>query len=112
MRIVRRPEFLGLPAGTIYCAARSAEDCDFGVMHVKADTLDYNDFVCLALNGIEAHDSDELMARMDAMLEAGASYPLEESFGRDGCFHDNEIYLIYERADLERIIDYCRQAAD
>jgi hypothetical protein len=80
-------------------------------MHVKAQTLEYNDFICLALNGIEAHDSGELIARMDEMLETGASYPLEESFGRDGCFDDNEIYLIYERADLERIIGYCQEAA-
>lgn len=110
MRIIRRREFLKLPPGTIYCSAPSPDEPVFGVMHVKADTLEYNDFVCLPLNGIDAHDSGQLIDRIDEMLQTGASYPLEESFGRDGCFDDNEIYLIYEPADLERIISYCQEA--
>jgi hypothetical protein len=110
MRIVRRKAFLKLPADTIYATAPTPDDINFGVMHVKAGTLASNDFVCLALNDIEAKDSGELMARYDAMLEDGASFPLRDSFGRDGMFADDEIYLVYESADLERIVRYCQMA--
>lgn len=99
MRVVDRKTFLDLPAGTLYCkGVRWA----FDEICVKADTLG-NDWVQLSLNGIEAHDSGELFYRYEEMLQAGTSYPINESYGRDGCFDDDALFLVFERADLRAL---------
>ena len=96
MRIYRRKEFLALPPGTIYAKGKPWY---FDGINVKADSLG-NDWVCLSPMWIEARDDDEQSARLDEMLEAGASYPMASSYGRDGCFDDEEIFLVLEAADL------------
>jgi hypothetical protein len=99
MRIYRRKEFLALPAGTIYAKGKPWY---FDGFSVKGDTWT-NDWLTLSPMWIEAHDDGEQWQRLEAMLEAGASYPLQESFGRDGCFDDEDIFLVPEKADLEKL---------
>lgn len=100
MRIYKRAEFLALPAGTIYAKGKPWY---FDGFNVKADTLPSNDWVQLSPMWIEAHDEDEQSERLDEMLERGASYPMQESYGRDGCFDEEEVFLVPERADLEKL---------
>jgi hypothetical protein len=100
MRVVGRKTFLSLPAGTIYAKGKPWH---FDGFNVKADTLGTNDWACLSPMWIEANDDGEQFARLDAMLETGASYPMAESYGRDGCFDAEEIFLIPEQADLEKL---------
>lgn len=88
-----------LPAGTIY--AKGKPWC-FDGFNVKDQTL-RNDWVKLAPMWIEANDDGEQVERLTEMLETGASYPMDDSFGRDGCFDDDEIFLIPEKADLEKL---------
>jgi hypothetical protein len=109
MRLYNRTDFLKLPPGTIFCAGMPFA---FAGIRVKADTLPYNDFVALDLQWIEAHDSSEATDRLDEMLHTGASYPMQESYGRDGAFSADQVYLVYEPADLERIIGYCQAAIE
>ena len=99
MRIYRRDEFLKLPAGTIYAKGKP---CYFDGFNVKFDTLN-NDWVHLNPMWIEAQDSGEAFDRFDEMLEHGASYPMQESAGRDGCYDKDEIFLVPERADLLKL---------
>lgn len=92
MRIRRRAEFLALPTGTIY--AKGKPWC-FDGLSVKSDTWG-NDW--LTLSPMWVDDSD-----LEAMLESGASSPMQEIYERDGCFDEDEIFLVMERADLERL---------
>lgn len=41
--------------------------------------------------------------RLDDMLENGASYPMDASYGRDGCFNEADLFLVFERADLVQL---------
>lgn len=107
MRVYNRTDFLKLPEGTLYCAG---EPWAFGELSVKADTLECNDFVCRGLQWIESGGTAESMERLDEMLATGASYGLQESYGRDGGFDDTEIYLVYENADLDKLIEICQTA--
>lgn len=99
MRIYTREQFLKLPAGTIYAKGKPWH---FDGLNVKADTMG-NDFVHLSPMWIEAQDDGEQWDRLDDMLKNGASYPMAESYGRDGCFDDEEIFLVPERKDLEAL---------
>lgn len=99
MRIYRRAEFLALPSGTIYSKGKRWY---FNHIEIKGETLT-NDWLSISPMWIEAYDDGEQWERLEAMLEKGASYPMQEDFGRDGCFDDEEIFLVPEKADLEKL---------
>ena len=97
MKIYRRDEFLKLPSGTIYCKGKPWY---WEQISVKAESLP-NDFIEMQLNTIESHDSGDLDKKYTEMLECGASYPLtDDYYGRDGCFDDEDLFLVYEVSDL------------
>jgi hypothetical protein len=97
MRVVNRKTFLTLPAGTIYC---KGVPWAFDGLCIKGDSLE-NDWIYLDPAWPSAHDSGEATALLDQSLEAGSSFPCEESYGRDGCFDDKDVFLIFEKPDLE-----------
>lgn len=114
MRVFNRVEFLRLPAGVVYV---KGEPWAFESMAIKGDTIrhgsgdDVGDFGCLYFAmGVEAGDSGEEMNRLDEMLENGASYPMNESYGRDGCFDSKECFLVFEPADLQKLIGMFNEA--
>lgn len=100
MRIYNRDEFLKLPAGTIFAKGKPQY---FESLSVKADSMP-NDFIYRQLVWFESHgdtgDEFDLGRRFNAMVENGASFRMEQSYGRDGCFDDEDLFLVYESADL------------
>ena len=99
MKIYRRKDFLELPEGTIYAKGKP---WFFSYLSVKGKTLS-NDWSQLSPMWIEAYDDGEQWRRLDDMLENGASYPMQTSYGRDGCFDDDDLFLVPERDDLEKL---------
>lgn len=102
MKIYTRTAFMELPEGVIYAKGKPWY---FDGISVKGETLtDQNgkniDFGCYHPMEIEAHDTGEECARHEDMLANGASYPMNSSGGRDGCFDDDEIFLVLELSDL------------
>ena len=106
MKIFTRQEFLKLPAGTIYAKGKPMY---FDGFNVKADSLG-NDWVQLSPMWIDATDADQQWRRLDGMIHRGESYPMAESYSRDGCFDDEEIFLVPEKADLEKLRDMINAA--
>lgn len=111
MRIYRRKDFIALPAGTLFCKGKPWY---FENLQVKGDTWRFSgggtEFGNRQLQWIAAHDSGDAGDRLDAMLETGASFPLEDAYGRDGCFDEDDLFLVYEKADLEEMAAVIRQA--
>lgn len=105
MRIVKRDEFLKLPAGTIFA---KGQPMYFESLSVKGDSLP-NDFIYRQLVWFESHgdtkDEYDQGRRYDAMVENGASFPINDAYGRDGCFDDDDLFLVYEEADLAVLRD-------
>lgn len=102
MRIYNREEFLKLPAGTIY---GKGKPWFFDGVNVKGDTTG-NDWGYLNPLWVEAEDTGEAIDRLTGMLERGESQPMEDSFGRDGCYDEDDIFLVFERADLDQLRDW------
>ncbi len=100
MKIYKRKEFVKLPEGTIYCKGKPWY---WEQLSVKAESInDNSDFIEMQLNTIESNDSGDLIEKYDRMLELGESHPLtDDYYGRDGCFDDEDIFLVYERHDLQ-----------
>lgn len=102
MRIFRRAAFLNLPAGVIFAKGKpwyfetlSRKD---ETIHDQGRPIDwyYQDLVNIDMGA----DSGEWHDRLDHMLEYGSSQPMEDAVGRDGCFDDEDLFLVFEPADL------------
>lgn len=88
-----------LPAGTMYC---KRHPWDLGALCVKGETLTGgNDWYRLSLDWIDGNDSGECFERLDAMLKTGTSFRVQDSECRDGMFDAMDIFLVWERLDLE-----------
>ena len=96
MKVVDRKTFLGLPEGTIY---HKGKPWYFGNLSIKGESLSHDWFYCDP-SWVDANDMGEAASRLEEMLAAGASYPCETNYGRDGCFDEEELFLVYEHADL------------
>lgn len=101
MKILRREAFLELPSGVLFAKGKPWY---FETPHVKGDTIYHNgkaiDFIHRDLVSISSHDSGEWSDRLDEMVEKGVSYPINEDYGRDGCFDNDDLFLVYEDVDL------------
>jgi hypothetical protein len=104
MRIYNRQEFMKLPAGTFFAKGKPWY---FEAIDVKDETCVIEgrnvDFFVHGLTWVEANDSGEAIDRLEEMKERGDSYPMQDSICRDGCFDEEDIFLVYEKEDLERI---------
>lgn len=116
MKIVDRNTFMSLPAGTLYIKgsphAYHAPICVKGESLPNDDPTLQGDWFHRDLSEVDAHNSDQQMRRMDAMLYRGESFPLSDGIGRDGCFDPDDTFLIYEEEDLREVIKVCNTAIE
>lgn len=112
MRIVDRQAFLALPSPTVYIKIPQRWLCD-GTLCIKiGNTANSGDWFYQTLNDPEggAVDSGDQFACLDAMIDRGVSYPIDqESTYRDGCFDDTELFLVYEKADVEFLVEALKE---
>lgn len=106
MKIHDRDQFLKLPKGTVYCKGRPYA---FGDITIKHESLE-NDWYEQTFNWIDAESSTEAFDRLYEMHDNGASYPMQDSVTRDGCFDDKEMFLVFEKEDVIKLISYFQEA--
>jgi hypothetical protein len=116
MRIYTRREFLKLPEGTVYA---SGKEWYFEGPKIKGKTIwfddienDIHDFYEQDFNWVEGKDSGECFDRLADMLATGSSYPMQNSICRDGMFDPDDLFLVYEKADLEILKAYIEEAIE
>jgi hypothetical protein len=97
MRVLTKSAFLALPPGTIFCKGKPWfwED-----LSVKADTLASDDFGYRTWQWVSANDSGAASDAFERSLSSGESIPIEDAYGRDGCFDNEDLFLVFESADL------------
>lgn len=108
MKIIDLSAFLALPPGTLF--AKYAP-CFFDGLSIKGDTLtgrDGNpiDFCYQQIvDAIEAHDSGEFFDLLDQSKETGNSVTMDfDCQMRDGCFEREQLFAVFERADVTALI--------
>jgi len=107
MRIVGLKEFLTLPPWTMY---RKYAPCYTDDLLWKQDSLGERDFVYVSASMPEGFDSDAVFRACDDMSENGASYPIEDWSARDGMFQDDQLFMVYEHADILVVQKYVENA--
>lgn len=96
MRVVDRKTFLTLLPGTVYC---KGVQWAFDSISVKGDSLS-NDWFYLNPAWPDALDSGEAVLLLEQSLREGISFQCETAEGRDGCFDNDAVFLIFECEDL------------
>ena len=109
MRLVRRREFLALPAGTVYS---HYNPCIFTGIAIKDNNCGDNDWFLTDLfpAGIGAGTED--MMGILSGAEKGKSFSLDfDSGSRDGCFNEeNDLWFaVWEPADVQGLIAALQQ---
>jgi hypothetical protein len=118
MRIVSRKDFLLMPAGTVFMkfpAQPKDGSINLGnkeMISIKEETIG-EDFVVQDLfpffEGIE--DDVEWADTMVAMLKGEPSPPVDyDCAGRDGLFDKEQLFLVWDKIDLERMIERLKAA--
>ena len=108
MRIVSREEFLKLPPNTVYS---KYEPCIFSEIEIKMESLDTIDFFTQrihdAIDAGRSYDETNILFRAD---ETGESFRMDfDSIGRDGMFNQEERYAVWEKEDVQQLIDRLKQ---
>lgn len=118
MKIVNRQIFLALPAGTIYSKYKP---CIFDEMGMKGESLFYDDpgdgychddfYYAPIGSQIDCSGSEEYFDRLNEMVKAGVSYPVDmETIGRDGFYEKEQLFAIWEKDDLLSLAKVIEQA--
>ena len=98
-KIINRKEFLAMPANTLY---REYEKRGIisGDLEIKGDSLE-NDFWVQRLDDTNTDDVEEMIK----MLDSGVVEFDLECESRDAMFNDEQLYLVYERKDVEQLFN-------
>jgi hypothetical protein len=103
MRIVNLATFLTMPEGTFY---QKYQPCYFGHLAIFEGRCGEIDFI--SDDAIELPIPTELV---DAMVEMNETCEVDfENTGRDGMFEPNQLFAVWERGDIKRLMTACERA--
>lgn len=99
-----------MPKGTVYSYY---EPCFFRELEIKADApQNYdNDWLFDSLVGAVKSSGSGDFEEKCTKMELGESVEVDfEYTGRDGMFEDKQLYAVYEKADVEKMITRLQKA--
>lgn len=99
MKIYKRADFLKLPIGVIYSKGKRNY---FDSFMVKTKNLE-NDFCYRDLMWFSSENEGDQLNKFDKMIDEGISLPINYAISRDGCFDEEDLFLVYEKEDLKEI---------
>lgn len=107
MKLYNRTEFMKLPEGTIFAKGKPwyFEDLSVKGETIKGSDGNNIDWAERGLVWIEAINDEDQTNKLEGMLEDGLSGDIQISYGRDGCFDKEDLFLVYEYDDLMELQD-------
>lgn len=108
MKIVNRTQFLAMPPGTVFA---KFQPLVFEELEIKHDTRGNDYWYQQIVGALDAGDSGEWGDLLEDSRETGSSIPMDfDCLSRDGCFDDDQLFAVFEPADVEQLIDRLQQA--
>ena len=102
MRIMSREAFLAMPAETVFSYYRP---CVFSDLLIKGETANGDFWTVDIIGAIEFDNTGDFMNKCNQM-EDGSSVPLDlEIESREALFDPEQLFAVYEKQDLERLIE-------
>ena len=112
MKIITRADLMKMPSGTVFSYY---EPCTFTGLYIKDSEPepDYPDFnVSDLIGAIECNSHNDFSTKCQQMV-LGESMPVDfESSGREGLFEDEQLFSIYEKQDVEKLINRLASSLD
>lgn len=113
MKIVNLTDFLALPDETLFS---KYAPCYFENMQIKTSNCGEHDFIAQSIeDAIECRGSEDFSDKLDDAERLGVSLKMDfNCTGRDGCFDEDQLFAVWEHADLEALIErlqVCLKAA-
>jgi len=105
MRIVDRKTFLALPGEVLFS---KYEPCTFGPLTIRGEVWGHcNDFLTQSIaDAVECNRSSDFACTLDDAQESGGSFAIDlDCMGRDGMFDDDQLFAIWEPADVAALIE-------
>jgi hypothetical protein len=103
MKIVNLDEFRKLPSGTIFL---KYEPCVFEDLQCKGETTDVDFYAANISYWPDCTGSDDFFYKFEDSQNCGVSVKMDfDSTGRDGCFEKDQLFAVYEKNDVEMLID-------
>lgn len=107
MRIVDRNTFLAMPPETLFC---KYQPCVMESILIKGDSIFFeggNDFFYQSIeDAVDCDDCGQMIDVLDSAQLHGTSFRLDlECQGRDGCFDDDQLFVVFEQYDVEMLIN-------
>lgn len=108
MRIVDLATFMAMPRGTVY---QKFEPVAFGPIEIFGGPFSTRDFISCDFTTcpLENDGIDDLLRRVDGMIDEGASHPVcFDDWQRDSGHDPDQLFAVWEDADLEALIAQLR----
>jgi hypothetical protein len=102
MKIVNLDQFLKYPEGTIYCKYKP---CYMEELEVKGQSLETRDWVCMDLICPVSGDHHTSCVKMESGEEVNYE---SDYYGRDGCFDEEQMFMVYNHEDTDAMIKIIR----
>ena len=108
MRIINRQEFLTLPEGTVFS---EYEPCAFTGLFIKIGDCLLDDYFELPLVGnVKCRGSEGFIEILEQARKSGEGFDLDFDGGeRNGCFEDEQLYAVYDRQDIQQLIERLKE---
>ena len=107
MKIINLDKFRDLPPYTLFSKYKP---CVLGDLEIKGDTLDVDFLSQEIANSVEAWDTAELVSKLENATESGISVDVDlDSWGRDGLFESDQLFAVWEKKDIEKLIAVLNQ---
>ncbi len=101
MNIVDRQTFLLLPAGTVYAQVTDAQAGEFGAVCIKGETVGAEWYEQRLIGEFAEVDSAaERIEAVEAMRRGESRTPDFETQRRDGLFKADQLFAVFEQADV------------
>lgn len=105
MRIVNLDTFVAMPEGTVFAKYKP---CYFEDLCIKGESItETRDFFYQQIVGsLDCSGSDEWSDMLFESQETGKSLPMDlHTQNRDGCFEPAQFFAVWERQDVEALIE-------
>lgn len=104
MKIVNLKTLRALPPNTVFS---KYEPCVFGELGIKGETWEHDFLVTSSLSSaIESDSTEDFVDLLNQAEKTGESLAMDfNSEGRDGCFDDNQLFGVWEEADVRALIE-------
>lgn len=104
MKIVNLKTFRALPPNTVFA---KYQPCVFEELEIKGETWEHDFLVTSNLSSaIKCSGSGEFRELLDRAEKEGISLAMDfDTEGRDGCFEDDQLFAVWEEADVRALIE-------